>query len=41
MRVTGTVPVATEVERSRSILDTLNIQQTIFADGLVLDYERK
>ena len=35
------MPVAMEVERSGSVLDTLNIQQTIFADGLVLDYERK
>lgn len=33
--------VATETERSGSILDALNVQQTIFADELVLDCERK
>lgn len=41
MKATCTVAVVMEVERSGLILDIPNIQQTIFADGLLLGYERK
>lgn len=41
MKATCTVAVVMEMEKSGLILDTPNIQQTIFADGLLLGYERK